>query len=142
MGEVYRARDPRLNRDVAIKSLPETVAHDAERVARFEREAQLLASLNHPHIAAVYGVEDAGAVQFMVLELVEGGTLADRLARGPMPLREALQIARGVADALSAAHEKGIVHRDLKPANVALTASGDEMLDFGLAKEACPMLTP
>ncbi len=139
MGEVYRARDVRLNRDVAIKSLPEGVAHDAERVGRFEREAQLLASLNHPHIASVYGVEDAGAVQFIVLELVEGGTLADRLARGPLAPREALQIARGIADALSAAHEKGIVHRDLKPANVALTPSGEpKVLDFGLAKAALP----
>ena len=139
MGEVYRARDVRLNRDVAIKSLPEGVAHDAERVARFEREAQLLASLNHPHIASVYGVEDADALQFIVLELVEGGTLADRLARGPVTPREALQIARGIADALSAAHEKGIVHRDLKPANVALTTTGEpKVLDFGLAKAALP----
>ena len=135
MGEVYRARDARLNRDVAIKSLPESVAHDPERVARFEREAQLLASLNHPHIAAVYGVEDAGALQYIVLELVEGGTLADRLARGALPPREALQIARDVADALSSAHEKGIVHRDLKPANIAMTTTGDpKVLDFGLAK--------
>jgi eukaryotic-like serine/threonine-protein kinase len=139
MGEVYRARDARLNRDVAIKSLPESVAHDPERVARFEREAQLLASLNHPHIAAVYGVEDAGALQFIVLELVEGGTLADRLARGALPQREALQIARNVADALSSAHEKGIVHRDLKPANIALTTTGDpKVLDFGLAKSGVP----
>ena len=139
MGEVYRARDPRLNRDVAIKSLPESVAHDRERVSRFEREAQLLASLNHPHIATVYGVEDAGPLQFIVLELVDGGTLADRLARGPLPLREALQVARGVADALSAAHEKGIVHRDLKPANIAMTAAGDpKVLDFGLAKAGLP----
>jgi Tol biopolymer transport system component len=136
MGEVYRARDPRLNRDVALKILPESFAHDAERVARFTREAQVLAALNHPHIAAIYGLEQAGGAQCIVLELVDGGTLSDRIARGPLPLDESLTIARQIADALEAAHEKAIVHRDLKPANVALSADGAvKVLDFGLAKD-------
>ncbi len=135
MGEVYRARDAKLNRDVAIKVLPEAVAEDAERLARFQREAQVLASLNHPHIAAIYGLEKAGNVEALVLELVEGETLAERIAAGPMPLDEALAIARQIADALEAAHEKGIVHRDLKPANVKVTPEGKvKVLDFGLAK--------
>jgi len=143
MGEVYRARDPRLGRDVAVKALPAASSLDADRVARFEREAQILAALNHPHIAAIYGLEEAAAdgpgqparSQFLILELVEGGTLADRIARGPMPAREALPIARQVADALHAAHDKGIIHRDLKPANIALTRDGQaKILDFGLAK--------
>jgi len=135
MGEVYRARDAKLNREVAIKVLPEAVAEDAERLARFQREAQVLASLNHPHIAAIYGLEKAGNVEALVLELVEGETLAERIAQGAMPVDEALAIARQIADALEAAHEKGIVHRDLKPANVKVTPEGKvKVLDFGLAK--------
>ncbi len=135
MGEVYRARDAKLNRDVAIKVLPEAVAEDADRLARFQREAQVLASLNHPHIAAIYGLEKTGNVEALVLELVEGETLAERIAAGPMPIDEALAIARQIADALEAAHEKGIVHRDLKPANVKITPEGKvKVLDFGLAK--------
>ena len=135
MGEVYRARDTRLNRDVAIKVLPEAFVHDAERLARFKREAQMLASLNHPHIAAIYGLEESANGSALVLELVEGATLADRIARGPIPIDEALAIARQIADALEAAHEHGIVHRDLKPANIKLTADDKvKVLDFGLAK--------
>ncbi len=135
MGEVYRARDPKLNREVAIKVLPVAVATDAERLARFEREAQLLASLNHPNIAAIYGLDDEGDVLFLVLELVEGEDLADRLKRGMIPLDESLELARQIALALEEAHEKGIVHRDLKPANVKLTPDGKvKVLDFGLAK--------
>ncbi len=135
MGEVYRARDGKLNREVAIKVLPEAVAEDAERLARFQREAQVLASLNHPHIAAIYGLEKSGNVEALVLELVEGETLAERIAQGPIPVGEALAIARQIADALEAAHEKGIVHRDLKPANVKVTPESKvKVLDFGLAK--------
>ena len=135
MGEVYRARDAKLQRDVAIKVLPDAVAEDAERLARFQREAQVLASLNHPHIAAIYGLEKAGNFEALVLELVEGETLAERIAAGPIPIEEALAIARQIADALEAAHEKGIVHRDLKPANVKVTPEGKvKVLDFGLAK--------
>jgi len=135
MGEVYRARDTTLGRDVALKVLPGSVTHDPEKIARFRREAQVLASLNHPHIAAIYGVEQSGGTQFLVLELVEGQDLAQRLARGRLPPDDALAIARQIADALEAAHERGIVHRDLKPANVALTPDGEvKVLDFGLAK--------
>ncbi len=135
MGEVYRARDGKLNREVAIKVLPEAVAEDAERLARFQREAQVLASLNHPHIAAIYGLEKSGDVEALVLELVEGETLAERISQGPIPVEEALAIGRQIADALEAAHEKGIVHRDLKPANVKVTPEGKvKVLDFGLAK--------
>jgi len=135
MGEVYRARDTRLNRRVAIKSLPSAFAQDPERVARFKREAQLLAALNHPHIAGIHGLEESNGAQFLVLEFVDGETLADRLAKGPIPFPEALKIAREVIDALEAAHEKGIIHRDLKPGNVALTADGQvKVLDFGLAR--------
>jgi serine/threonine protein kinase len=135
MGEVYRARDTALNRDVAIKILPDSVTHDAERIARFRREAQTLASLNHPHIAAIYGLEQAEGSQVLVLESVEGETLVDRLQRGRLPVDEALAIAREMAEALEAAHEKAIVHRDLKPANVGLTHEGHvKILDFGLAK--------
>ena len=118
MGEVYRARDTKLIRDVALKVLPEAFALDQERLARFQREAQVLASLNHPHIAAIYGFEDSGGVHALVLELVEGDTLADRIAQGPLPFDEALPIARQIAEALEAAHEHGIIHRDLKPANI------------------------
>jgi serine/threonine protein kinase len=144
MGEVYRARDTRLNRHVAIKSLPTAFAHDPERVARFKREAQLLAALNHPHIAGIHGLEESNGSQFLVLELVDGETLADRLAKGPIPLAETLTISREIVDALEAAHEKGIIHRDLKPANVALTADGKvKVLDFGLARyEAGETSTP
>ncbi|MBI3047422.1 MAG: protein kinase [Acidobacteria bacterium] len=136
MGEVYRARDPRLKREVAIKVLSEAVAGDPERVARFHREAELLATLNHPNIGAVYGLETADGRTGLVLELVEGDTLAARIARGgAMPLDEALAIARQIVDALEAAHEKGIVHRDLKPANIKITPEGTvKILDFGIAK--------
>jgi serine/threonine-protein kinase len=135
MGEVYRARDAKLGRDVAIKVLPEAVAEDPERLARFQREAQLLAALNHAHIAAIYGLEKSGELEALVLELVEGDTLAERIAAGPIPLDEALAIARQIAEALEAAHDKGIVHRDLKPANVKITPDGKvKVLDFGLAK--------
>ena len=141
MGEVYRARDTRLGRSVALKLLPAAFAADAERVARFEREAQVLASLNHQNIAQIYGLEDstiAGTVvRALVMELVEGSTLADRITRGAVPREESLRIARQIADALEAAHEKGIIHRDLKPANVMLTADGlAKVLDFGLAAVA------
>jgi Tol biopolymer transport system component len=135
MGEVYRARDGRLNREVAIKVLPSSFAADADRLARFRREAQVLAALNHPQIAAIYGLEESGDVEAIVLELVPGETLAERLAKGPLPVDEALDVARQIAEALEAAHERGIVHRDLKPANVKRTPEGKvKVLDFGLAK--------
>ena len=124
MGEVYRARDIKLRRDVAIKILPELVAADPDRLARFEREAQVLASLNHPNIAAIYGLEEADGVRALVLELVEGPTLADRIAQGPIPLDEALPIAKQIAEALEAAHERGVIHRDLKPANTNMPWRG------------------
>ena len=134
MGEVYRARDTKLRRDVALKILPEDFAADERRLSRFKREAELLASLNHPNIAAIYGFEDTSSTTALVLELVEGATLADRLARGPLPIDQSLDIARQLADALDAAHERGIVHRDLKPANIAITPNGTvKVLDFGLA---------
>ena len=137
MGEVYRARDTKLGRDVAIKILPRLFTSDPGRLARFEREARVLASLNHPHIGAIYGLEDVDGVRALVLELVDGETLADRIARGPIPLNETLSIARQMADALEAAHEKGIVHRDLKPPNIKITPDGVvKVLDFGLAKAA------
>jgi eukaryotic-like serine/threonine-protein kinase len=136
MGAVYRARDTKLNRDVAIKVLLPDVASNPERLARFQREAQVLAALNHPHIAQIYGLEEKGpAGPFLVLELVEGATLADRIAKGPIPLDEALPIARQIAEALEAAHEQGIIHRDLKPANIHVRDDGTvKVLDFGLAK--------
>jgi serine/threonine-protein kinase len=135
MGEVYRARDGRLGRDVAIKVLPAAFAADAARLARFRREAQVLAALNHPHIAAIHGLEESGSAEALVLELVEGETLAERLAGGALPIEDALEIARQIADGLAAAHERGIVHRDLKPSNVKLTPDGKvKILDFGLAK--------
>src|SRR5215831_19465545 len=125
MGEVYRARDTKLKRDVAIKILPDEFSRNADRVSRFQREAEVLASLNHPNIAAIYDVqEEAGATRFLVLELVEGETLVERIHRGPMPVEEALDIAMHLCEALEAAHEKGIIHRDLKPANVKLTPDG------------------
>ena len=142
MGEVYRARDGKLQRDVAIKVLPSAFATDPERLSRFTREAQVLASLNHPHIAHVYGIEEAGDSRALVMELVDGPTLTDRIAEGSIPVNEALRIARQIADALDAAHERGIVHRDLKPANVKLTADGTvKVLDFGLAKALGPGAT-
>jgi len=135
MGEVYRARDRKLARDVAIKVLPPLVGADPERMARFEREAQLLAVLNHPNIAHIYGLEESDGIRALVMELVDGPTLADRLATGPIPIDEALPIARQISEALEAAHERGIVHRDLKPANIKLRADGTvKVLDFGLAK--------
>jgi len=135
MGEVYRARDAKLNRDVALKILPEAFAADDERLARFRREAQLLAALSHPNIGHIYGLEDTGAVHALVLELIDGQTLADRIASGPLPLGDALAIAKQIAEALEVSHEHGIVHRDLKPANIKVTPDGVvKVLDFGLAK--------
>ncbi len=135
MGEVYRARDTKLGREVALKVLPEGFAADPERLGRFEREAKLLASLNHPNIAAIHGFEDSGGVRALVMELVEGQTLAERIAKGPIPLDETLPMARQIAEGLEYAHERGIVHRDLKPANVKITPDGvAKILDFGLAK--------
>jgi eukaryotic-like serine/threonine-protein kinase len=135
MGTVYRARDTKLGRDVAIKVLPRPLSWDPRRLARFEREARLLAALNHPHIAAIYGIEDAGGVPALVLEFVEGLTLAERVARGPVPMKEALVIARQIAEAMEAAHERGIIHRDLKPGNIKIKPDGTvKVLDFGLAK--------
>jgi eukaryotic-like serine/threonine-protein kinase len=135
MGQVYRARDTKLNREVALKVLPELFALDSDRLARFKREAQMLAALNHPNIAAIYGFEDSDGEQALVLELVDGPTLADLIARGPVRLREALIIARQIAEALEAAHDKGIIHRDLKPANIKIASNGSvKVLDFGLAK--------
>ncbi len=135
MGAVYRARDSKLKREVAIKVLPDEFSRDSERIARFQREAEVLASLNHPRIASIYHLEEAGGSQFLVLELVEGETLAERVARGPIPVDEALVLAKELAEALEAAHEKGIIHRDLKPANIKLTSESQvKILDFGLAK--------
>ena len=135
MGEVWRARDSKLGREVAIKTLPEEFAKDEERLARFEREAKLLASLNHPNIAAIYGLEEHNGTRFLVLELVEGDTLADRLKRGAIPVEESLKLALQIAEALEAAHEKGVIHRDLKPLNIKVTPEGKvKVLDFGLAK--------
>jgi serine/threonine protein kinase len=135
MGEVYRARDTKLGRDVALKVLPDSLAHDADRLARFVREAHLLAALNHPHIAHIHGFEDSTGTPALVMELVEGPTLADRIAQGAIPIEEALPIAKQIAEALEAAHEQGIIHRDLKPANIKIRADGTvKVLDFGLAK--------
>ncbi len=137
MGVVYRARDTKLGRDVALKVLPPALAGDAERMARFQREAQVLASLNHPNIAAIHGLEESGGVRALVMELVEGPTLADRIAQGPLPLEECVAVARQMAEALEYAHDKGVIHRDLKPANVKITPEGTvKVLDFGLAKVA------
>src|ERR1051326_1432007 len=135
MGEVYRARDAKLKRDVAVKILPPEFSRDPDRATRFQHEAEVLASLNHPNIAAIYDVQEAEAARFLVLELVEGETLAERIGRGPIPLDETIEIAKGICEALEAAHEKGIVHRDLKPGNVKITPDGTvKVLDFGLAK--------
>src|SRR5262245_33983272 len=124
MGEVYRARDTKLKRDVAIKILPEEFSRDPERIARFQREAEVLASLNHPNIAAIYDLQEAQGSHSLIMELIEGDTLAERIKRGRVPVEEALQIAKNICNALEAAHEKGIVHRDLKPANIKLTPAG------------------
>ncbi|HVO51393.1 MAG TPA: serine/threonine-protein kinase, partial [Thermoanaerobaculia bacterium] len=135
MGEVWRAKDTRLNRDVAVKVLPEDFLEGEERKQRFEREARLLAALNHPGIAAIYSFEEIpGSSPVLVMELVEGETLAARLERGPLPLERALRVGAEIADALAAAHRGGIVHRDLKPSNVMITKSGVKVLDFGLAR--------
>ena len=135
MGEVYRAEDTNLSREVAIKVLPEQFTQDPQRLARFEREAKLLAQLNHPNIAAIYGLEEADGIRFLALELVPGETLAERVAKGPMPVEEALEVCRQIAEGVEAAHEKGVIHRDLKPANVKVTPAGKvKILDFGLAK--------
>ena len=139
MGDVYRARDGNLHREVALKILPEPFALDPDRLARFRREAQVLAALNHPNIASIYGFEESDGVRGLALELVEGPTLADRLAKGPIPPDEALAIARQIAEALEAAHEQDIIHRDLKPANIKLRPDGTvKVLDFGLAKALEP----
>ena len=146
MGEVYRARDTKLNRDVAIKILPPAFANDPDRLARFKREAQVLASLNHPNVGGIYGFEDGDGIHALVLELVEGPTLAERLQasasglRHGLPIEEALAIARQIADALEAAHEQGVIHRDLKPANIKVRDDGTvKVLDFGLAKLVDPV---
>jgi serine/threonine-protein kinase len=137
MGEVYRARDLQLSRNIALKILPDHFASDPERLARFGREAQVLASLNHPNIAQIYAIETTGSTRALVMELVEGQTLADRIGRGPIPIDEALPIAKQIAEALEAAHEQGIIHRDLKPANIKIRPDGTvKVLDFGLAKLA------
>ena len=135
MGEVYQATDTNLKRAVALKVLPASVAADAERLARFQREAEVLAALNHPNIAAIYGLERSGDTTALVMELVDGDDLSQRIARGAMPIDEVLTIAKQIADALEAAHEQGIIHRDLKPANIKVRADGTvKVLDFGLAK--------
>jgi serine/threonine protein kinase len=139
MGEVYRAADTNLKRQVAIKVLPEAVAQDVDRLARFQREAEVLATLNHPNIAAIYGLERANGQTAIVMELVDGPTLADRVEQGPVPLDEALPIAQQIAEALGAAHGRGIIHRDLKPANIKIRPDGTvKVLDFGLAKAIEP----
>jgi serine/threonine protein kinase len=139
MGEVYRATDTTLDRQVAIKILPDAFASDPERMARFEREAKTLASLNHPNIAAIYGLEKSGGTHALVMELVEGDDLSQRIARGAIPIDEALPIAKQIAEALETAHEQGIIHRDLKPANIKVRPDGTvKVLDFGLAKAMEP----
>ena len=135
MGEVYRAHDSKLGRDVAIKVLPPNFANDPERLSRFQREARMLASLNHPKIAAIYGLEESGAVRALVMELVEGPTLAERIAAGPIPVDEALPIAKQITEAVEYAHDCNVIHRDLKPANIKVKSDGTvKVLDFGLAK--------
>ena len=139
MGQVWQATDTQLNRQVALKILPDAFAADPDRLARFTREAQILASLNHPNIAAIYGIEESEGTRALVLELVEGPTLADRIRQGPIPLDEALPIAKQIAEALEAAHEAGVIHRDLKPANIKVREDGTvKVLDFGLAKALDP----
>src|SRR5262249_2639286 len=135
MGEVYRARDLKLKREVAIKILPEEFSRDPDRISRFQREAEILASLNHPNIACIYDFLEVHSARYLVLELIDGETLADRMKHGPIPVKEALDIALHLCEALEVAHEKGVVHRDLKPANVKITSDGRvKVLDFGLAK--------
>ena len=142
MGEVYRATDTNLKRPVAIKVLPQSVSEAPDRLARFQREAEALASLNHPNIAQIYGLEKSDGATSLVMELVDGPTLADRIAQGPIALDEALPIAKQIAEALEAAHERGIIHRDLKPANIKLRPDGTvKVLDFGLAKAMEPAAT-
>ena len=139
MGEVYRARDSKLKREVALKVLPADVATNPERLARFQREAELLASLNHPNIAHVYGLEESGGITALVMELVEGEDLSHRIAGGAIPIDEALLIAKQIATALEAAHEQGIIHRDLKPGNIKVRPDGTvKVLDLGLAKSLAP----
>src|SRR5262249_30211895 len=139
MGQVFRATDTRLKRPVAIKILPPSLAADHDRLARFQREAEVLASLNHPHIAGIYGLEESEGVSALVMELVDGEDLSQRIARGAIPIDEALPIATQIAEALEAAHEQGIIHRDLKPANIKVRADGTvKVLDFGLAKAMAP----
>src|SRR5215475_13297470 len=131
MGEVYRATDLKLKREVAIKILPEEFSRDGDRVSRFQREAEVLASLNHPNIAAIHDLDEDSGTRYLVLEVVEGDTLADRIARGPIPVEEALAVAKQICEALEAAHERGVIHRDLKPANVKITSEGKvKVLDF------------
>src|SRR5262249_27824419 len=141
MGEVYRGRDTRLDRTVAIKVMPADLAGDPHFRARFDREARALSHLTHPHICTLYDVGEDDGTAFLVMELLQGQTLADRLKNGPLPLNEAMTIAVDVADALSAAHKHGIVHRDLKPANIMLTKAGTKLLDFGLAKLRGPAVS-
>jgi len=137
MGEVWKAKDRKLGRDVAIKTLPDAFARDSERLERFQREAEALAALNHPNIAAIYGLEESGGRRFLVLELVEGETLEQRLRRGAVPVADALRLALEIGSALEAAHAKGVIHRDLKPANIKITPEGRiKVLDFGLARAA------
>jgi len=143
MGQVYRARDTKLHRDVALKILPDAVAADPDRLARFQREAQTLASLNHPNIAHIHGLEESDGVRALVMELVEGEDLSQRIGRGAIPIDEVLPIAKQIAEALEAAHQQGIIHRDLKPANIKLRPDGTvKVLDFGLAKALAPEQDP
>src|SRR5262245_11223225 len=143
MGEVYRAKDSRLERDVAIKVLPEHFAAHADRLERFRREARSLAALNHPNVAQIFGVDQVGEISFLVLELVPGQTLADRLDGGPLPIDEALNVCVQIAAGMEAAHEAGVIHRDLKPGNVMLTADGKaKVLDFGVARPESPRAGP
>ena len=143
MGEVYRARDTKLKRDVALKILPDAFAADSDRLARFQREAEVLASISHPNIAHIYGLEDSGATHALVLELIPGRTLAELIALGPVTLDNCRAIATQIAEALNAAHDRGIVHRDLKPANVKVQPDGVvKVLDFGLAKALDPVSPP
>src|SRR5262252_860620 len=135
MGEVYRARDTRLGRDVAVKVLPPRMSERAEARARFEREARVISGLNHPHICVLHDLGREGAIDFLVMELVEGETLAQRIARGPLPIPDVLRIGAEIADALDRAHRAGVVHRDLKPGNIMLAKSGAKLMDFGLARE-------
>ena len=130
MGEVYRATDTKLNRDVALKILPEQFASDSQRMGRFQREAEVLASLDHPNIGQIYGIEEAGQTKALVLQLIEGPTLADKIAQGPIPVEEALKIALQITEGMEAAHEKGIIHRDLKPANIKITPEGHKVVSI------------